>query len=81
MDIKASKQAKLDPQQILRGRKDEDSMTFLVHHPLGTLAITRHIYSSEQTEHNEGQVDHTLEEQGEVDVEGRGGGDLKLQHI
>lgn len=56
-------------------------MTFLFHHPLGMLAITRHRYSSEQTEHNEGQVDHTLEEQDEVDVEGRGGGDLKLQHI
>lgn len=81
MDIKVSKQAKLDPQQILRCRRDEDSMTFLFHHPLGMLAITRHRYSSEQTEHNEGQVDHTLEEQDEVDVEGRGGGDLKLQHI
>lgn len=56
-------------------------MTFLFHHPLGTLAITRHRYSSEQTEYNEGKVDHILEEQDEVDVEGRGGGDLELQPV
>ena len=37
--------------------------------------------SSKQREADDGQVDHTLEEQEEVGVVGRGARELELQHI
>lgn len=48
---------------------------------LGLLLIATDRCSSKQREADDGQVDHTLEEQEEVGVVGRGARELELQHI
>lgn len=48
---------------------------------LGFLLIATDRCSSKQREADDGQVDHTLEEQEEVGVVGRGARELELQHI
>ena len=50
-------------------------------HLLRPLLIAADSCSSKQKEADQGQVDHTLEEQEEVGVVGRGARELELQHI